>query len=236
MPDRLEAPESPLDLYLARGEEVNVDRPLLQGDVFADIEIPGVDDGPGVAAILTHPCAMRRRDGVHLAERLLVARVEIGPDVPPDRWAAGHYKILPLPDLLATGSENYALEYDLCGRVDSRLLQEAERLACLDPFGICLLLQRLVHHQARVIVPTSDFHESCAHVFEEADLMEDWIGSARSAGEDVDAAAVELHEFLRAPRKDERCLQDALRDVARRAHVRRVVHERIAERFGVSAT
>src|SRR4051794_36893210 len=110
MPDLLEAPTSSSDLYLARGAEVNVDRPLLQGDVFADIEIPGVDDGPGVAAIITHSCAMRT-DGVHLVDRLLVARVELAPDVPFARWVDGHFKILPLPELLGMSQQAYSLKY-----------------------------------------------------------------------------------------------------------------------------
>ena len=232
MPDQLETPSSPLDLYLARGSDVNVDRPLLQGDVLADIEIPGVEDGQGVAAILTHPCAMRR-DGVHLTECLLVARVDIAADVPLARWVDGNYKIMPLPEMLAAGGQSYSLAYDLCGRVASGELESAERLACLDPFGICLLLQRMVHHQSRVIVPTSKFHEACAHVFEEVDLTEEWLDAARGVGEDLDASAVEFHEFLRAPREDERALQDSLRDPARRAHVRRIVREHMQVRFGV---
>ena len=121
-----------------------------------------------------------------------------------------------------------SLRYELCGRVESATLLAAERVACLDPFGICLLLQRKVHDEARVVVPTTDFHAACAHVFEEAELLEDWLSAARSAGElDLDAAAVEMHEFLRAPRDSEMSLQEALLDVAKRTHVRRVVRERL---------
>jgi YD repeat-containing protein len=232
MPDQLEAPNSSPDLYLARGIEVNVDRPLLQGDVVADVEIPGVDDGPGVAAILTHPCAMRS-DGVRLEERLLVARVELAPDVPFSQWGSGHYKVMPLPELLTADGQSYALKYDLCGRVRSQVLAESERLACLDPFGICLLLQRKVHHESRVIIPTSKFHEACAAVFEEVDLVEEWLEAARAAGADLQAAAEELHAFIREPRAAERTLQEALHDPSRRGHVRRIVRQHMQERYGV---
>ena len=176
----------------------------MQGDVFADIEIPGVDGGPGIAAIITHPCAMRR-DGVRPVERLLVARVEASTDVPPQRWPLGHYKILPLSELMGEGSSSYALHYDLFGRVESDQLLSAERLACLDPFATCLLLQRLVHHLARVVVPTNTFHAACAPVFEESEMLEEWIGAAREAGEDHEAAAIEFHEFLRARATNARC-------------------------------
>ena len=113
-----------------------------------------------------------RRDGVHLNERLLVARVEVSTEIPLDRWSSGHFKILPLPELRDDG-ESFALKYELEGRVASDELLRAERVACLDPFGICLLLQRKVHNDGRVIVPTSDFYEACAPVFEEADLLEE---------------------------------------------------------------
>ncbi len=235
MPHELERPATPSELYLARGDEVNVDRPLLQGDVFADIVIPGVEGGPGLAAIVTHSCAMRR-DGVHLIERLLVARVEPSSDVPLERWPAGHFKILPLPELRGDGGESHALKYELCGRVDSEDLLRAERIACLDPFGICLLLQRKVHNEARVVVPTDDFYEACAPVFEEADLLEEWTGAAREANEELDQALIEFHNFIRAGRQDEKALQEALHDPARRPHVRRIVREQIAARYGVNAS
>jgi hypothetical protein len=231
MPDELEAPETASSLYLARGADVNVDRPLIQGDVFVDIEIPGVDDGAGIAAILTHPCTMRR-DGVHLVERLLVARVVICNPIPLDRWDKGNYKVMPLPELLES-DEHFAVNYELCGRVQSSVLQEAGRIACLDPLGICLLLQRLVHHQSRAVIPTRKFHQSCAAVFEEVELAEDWVGTARAVGDDAEQAAEEFHELLRAPREGEVTLQEALQEPARRAYVRRAIRAAIKDRFGV---
>lgn len=59
-PARLEAPAREDDLYHSRGEEVLPTRPLLTGDVLADVEIPGLDDGRGLAIVLTHPCSDRR--------------------------------------------------------------------------------------------------------------------------------------------------------------------------------
>jgi hypothetical protein len=187
MPDELEAPETASSLYLARGADVNIDRPLIQGDVFADIEIPGVED-----------------------------------------------KVMPLPELLES-DEHFAINYELCGRVQSSVLQEAERLACLDPLGICLLLQRLVHHQSRAVIPTRTFHQSCAAVFEEVELAEEWIGTARAVGEDTELAAEEFHELLRAPRDGEVTLQEALQEPSRRAYVRRTIRAAMKDRFGVES-
>ena len=47
----LETFETPGDLYLARGDEVNPLRPLFTGDVVADVAVPGVQDG-GMAMVV----------------------------------------------------------------------------------------------------------------------------------------------------------------------------------------
>lgn len=61
MADDLDKPETDDDLYLARGEEVPPARPLMTGDVFAGITIPGVSDEPAAGMAVTHPCSMRER-------------------------------------------------------------------------------------------------------------------------------------------------------------------------------
>ena len=61
------------ELYLARGDEVNPNRPRFTGDVTADVPIPGVQDG-GPAVVLAHPCAIRGSSG-RLLDRMLMAAV-----------------------------------------------------------------------------------------------------------------------------------------------------------------
>ncbi|MGW5137560.1 hypothetical protein ACWEPH_00615, partial [Nocardia beijingensis] len=53
--------------------DVSWARPILQGDVFRDVELPGFSDGPYVVQVVAHPCAMRR--GAEVAERVTVAPV-----------------------------------------------------------------------------------------------------------------------------------------------------------------
>ncbi|MDQ4142803.1 MAG: hypothetical protein M3198_03510 [Actinomycetota bacterium] len=89
MTDELEAPGDAQELYLARAEEVSEARPLLTGDVIQSIKIPGVEV-EGDSIILTHPCSMRK-DGVNLADRLLVARVIRSPEVPFGQWKTGYF-------------------------------------------------------------------------------------------------------------------------------------------------
>lgn len=47
----------------------------MQGDAFGGVEIPGLDDGPGLAMVLTHACSMRQ--GPQLRPRLLLGRVKL---------------------------------------------------------------------------------------------------------------------------------------------------------------
>lgn len=231
MPDELEAPESADQLYAARGMEIPAARPYMQGDVFADVEIPGVDGG-GLAAILAHPCALRS-DGVSLFDRLQVARVEPGHVVPLDRWATGHFKKMPLPAMAPDDAErDYAVIFDLAGRVETGALRVDSRVACLSPFGIALLQQRQVHHLTRYVVPSVDLHATCANVLAEAELLEEWLIAAEASGKDTDAAASDFHQLMRAERENAASLQEDLKHEAKRAGVRRAVLDAQRELFG----
>lgn len=61
------------DLYLTRGQDVNPRRPLFTGDIFADVQVPGIQPG-GMALIIAHPCTLRGRQA-QLKEHVLVAAV-----------------------------------------------------------------------------------------------------------------------------------------------------------------
>lgn len=129
------------ELYLSRNPDVNPYRPLLQGDVLRDIQIAGLDDA-GLAIVLTHPCSMRR--GPALVPRQLVARVVDAAPFPLTAWATGHMRSMPLPALVPDEPErHFVAQFEEVGAVPSAALVEAERLACLDPRGICLFAAAL---------------------------------------------------------------------------------------------
>lgn len=228
--DELEVPGSAEQLYLARGDEVNVHRPLLQGDVFDGTRIPGVDDDPALAIITTHACDMRGEDGVQLAEHLHLARVEPRLDPPPLRgWFKYHPREMPLPDLLEEGRGAFTAQLDLVGR--ARTDELGERIACLDLYGITILQQRIVNRASRVKISKDVFQEQSAPVFAEADLMEEWIEASAANHVPREDAEREFHEFLRADRGSEPRLQDQLRAAEKRPHVRQVVRQEIKKRF-----
>jgi len=219
MPDELEAPDDPEDLYLARGPEVILARPLLTGDVLDGIVIPGLDDAPGLAIIVTHPCSMRR-DGVDLADRLLTARVEAYQPVAPEQWK-GHWKVMPLPTLMPTPAGHLAARLDKIGLVPSGVVAAATRIACLTPYGVNLLQQRFIWHLTRFCASTSRLNETCAAVFEEADLHEEWVAHRVAAGSEVAAAAAEFHAWIRSEDSDSVRRQERLIDPQRLAGIRR---------------
>ncbi|MCA1702647.1 MAG: hypothetical protein LC808_05025 [Actinobacteria bacterium] len=231
MADGLEAPGSAEELYLARSDEVALERPLLTGDVLAGVEIPGLDDGGRLAVIITHPCSMRA-DGVNLVERLLVARVDPATPITFHQWRAGHYKIMPLPSLRPSTTESFSAHFDKIGLVRSESIVLAERIACLSPLGINLLQQRLIFYLTRLAVPTFRLNEVCIAVFEEADLQEEWVMDAVEHGVEASVAAGEFHEWLRSSDGTGMTRQEQLTDEQRRAGIRRDVRKEVERRRG----
>jgi hypothetical protein len=229
----LEQPESADELYLARGGEVNEHRPYLQGDVFREVAIPGLGDDSGLAIILTHPCSMRK--GATLVARQLVARVRETPELPFDQWVTGHHREMPLPALLhEEPNRHFSASFEAVGAVESEALVNHERIACLDPRGMCLLQQRFVFYMTRLAPPTWELLAVIEPVLEETELMEEWVGSAaRHGGASREEAEASFHGLIReAPEGMTMTLQSALEEPTRRAAVRRIVLKEIQERFG----
>ena len=219
----LECPDAAEDLYLAATrDEVETSRPVLTGDIFEDVVIPGTD-GTDLGVVLTHPCSMRT-DGVTLAKRLLMARVSASGEIPLKKWKTGHFKVMPLPQLM--GKHFSALFVEM-GMVESAILQATNRVACLTPFGINLLQQRFVWYLTRFLVPTHRLGEMSEAVFEEVDLWSEWVAAATSAGDDLTAAKIAFHDWIRSRDDSETSRQDQLRDSQRRAGVRQEMRRRI---------
>lgn len=192
----LEAPASADDLYYVRGEETPLGRPFLTGDVVSDLEIPGLEDGADLAVLLTHPCGMRT-DGVHLADKILAARVRTYPSVPFTKWATSHFKVMPLPDLIQSGAHAAAM-FNEASLIRSARLVASKRVACMSAYGINLLQQRFVWHLTRFAIPTSKLHRVSVQVFREVELQEEWTTTAIERGADPLVGQREFHDWLRS--------------------------------------
>jgi hypothetical protein len=224
----LESPDSAEELYRYRGQDVVRARPIFQDDVFEHVEIPGLDDGPGLAMVMTHPCTMRGKGGL-LQPRLLMGRV--APSAIMRLPWKGSFKLFPLPELVPgrTGG-HWAVNFEDMGPVRTELLGFDDRIACLDDRGVLLLQQRHTHHLTRYVVETQVLYEQSAPVLVEAELLEEWLGAALHRVDDQGWDAAQRQEttmfddFFSS-------MRDHLKDASRRAAVRRNVLQEIERRF-----
>lgn len=232
----LGVPASAKGLYLARVDEVEPYRPILQGDVFRDVLIPGVELEYEHAMVIAHPCSMRR--GPDLLPRIQMLPVISYEDVPFSSWPTQHLRVFPLQNLILD-ERHFAASFLETGMVVSGELSPHRRVAILTDTGMLLLQQRYVHYLTRAAMQLEQLEGVCGHVLAEAELLEDWnielVARRVESGEALDTALVAearaLHEFLIVPSdEDEPTLQKSLEDPMRRGDVRRRVREEIVRR------
>lgn len=217
-------------LYRARGDEVPAHRPVFTGDVFSDTPVltPQGDERRKTVLVVQHPCALRT-DGVTLASRLLVAEVRPTKIISADDWV-GYGKLMPLPDLRPDAEtekqKNHAGYFDALYLADPARL--GTRIACLEPLGVNLLLQRWVHHNSRVVVPSHAYDEVTGGPYEEADIAEDWCESRIADGLDAADATAECVAWLREPSAaGTESRQEMLEEPQRRATIRQAARRHV---------
>lgn len=183
MSDPLETPRVIDELYLARGPQVSVLRPIMTGDVFKGVDIPGVEKADGddalLAMVVSHPCSMR--DGYRLNEALQALRVLRVPVIELAAWKH-HYDRMPLPNLfnesgdddVSDPDDSYAAIFELRGRVPTPEIRLEDRVACLSEEGVGFLHQRMGHADTRFAPRVGDLVAACAGPFVEAELADEW--------------------------------------------------------------
>ncbi len=213
------------ELYRARADEVMPYRPVFTGDVFRSVSVGPTGEHTSDVIVLQHPCALRT-NGVDLnPSGVLVAEVRPYQYLKVSQWG-GHTKRMPLPGVLPEGDDpgHRAAHFDALHVVTPDRL--VERVCCMTPFGVNLLLQRWVNHNSRVIVPTFQYNEVISGVFEEADLVEEWCEDRADAlGEDeaaaIRSAATEAVTWLREAPNGGKMRQELLRDPQQRSQIRK---------------
>jgi hypothetical protein len=194
----LEAPRSADDLYLARAAErfgVPVTRPIMTGDVFGNVQIPGVGDHDGddqrLAIVVSHPCSMRQ--GAKVNDHVHMLRVLKHAPIPLEAWPKKYYRLMPLPDLtvivdpedvsaddpeaelaVRTSEGAHAAIFDLRGRVETSQLALESRIACLTEQGVAYLHQRMTHYDTRHAPEVEKLITTCTGIFAEIELWEQW--------------------------------------------------------------
>lgn len=176
----------PNALYDERGD-VSWSRPLLQGDVFDKIVLPGFGDEPRMVQIVTHPCAMRK--GPALLARITVAPVESYAKVTSQTEWDGNLRVMPLAEL--RDGKHYATKFVDVTAAPAELLTRDLRIATLSNRGIYVLQQRLVKHYTRFDASLGLLRRESAPVLEEAQQQWDWIETILTDEERTDQGAIE---------------------------------------------
>nr|MBM4732589.1 hypothetical protein [Prescottella equi] len=205
---RLETPQSSDALYLALGDDVDAFRPGFTGDVYEHKQL-------GLLMLLQHPCAMRK--GLQLHPRLLAATVSPAEGLRSD-WHKSPYTLMPLPRLL--DSRDHSASFIDLMLVTPDDLERSRRIATMTQVGVNLCLQRWVHHNSRVVIPTITFAEQTLGPFEEADLAQDWAAERESLS--IAEAFAEFDSWIRdSPDGSARTRQAMLGDPQCASAVRR---------------
>jgi len=214
-----EAPEFS-SLFRARGDEVVAQRPIFTGDIFFDVTVEGEGSAKNVI-VLQHPCVIRR--GIELTPKLLVAEVAPAPALLPSKWADGHYRQLPLAELVPAGAPgDFAAFFDRHHLVKRTNLSLDARVASMSQQGVNLMMQRWVHHNSRVIVPTQEYQPAISSQFDEADIIEEWCIDRQDDGVGLVTANVEIDTWLTGDRSAS-APRNRLEDPQQRSAVRREV-------------
>lgn len=214
----LNAPSSSDELYHSRADEVTPARPLLTGDVIADLELPGIAELSSIGMVVSHPCSMRGSQG--LAEYVVVAAVQERDDAISNASWNGHYRIIPLPGLVPSEGDKpfrYA-NFNLLCSIQSKSINYLNRTACLSEYGIQLLQQRYIFSSTRLHVDLPTIQLELAPVFIEAELGEEWADAA------IAKERPEHHDAVRVARRAETEMQAFLGrgDSERRANLKDV--------------
>lgn len=225
----LDAPDNPDDLYAARGD-VPLALPIMQGDVYANVSVPGLSEEPTTVAIVTHPCSMRA--GAQLRPKTTIAAVRSYRRLRREDWT-GHVNVMPLPHLRDT-KDWYAIDFRELATVPSVMLSRRARIAACSRQGILLLQQRYAFHLTRLAVPLPNLYEVALPVFTESELLTDWVEAALEAtpGGDEDAtikqAEKAFHVYLD---EDDRRRRNRFQHAHLHSDLRRECRREIARRY-----
>ncbi len=202
-------------------------RPLLQGDVFDDVVLPGFGEEPRKVQIVAHPCAMRT--GATLTPRITVAPVEPYQLVTGRGWQ-GNPRVMPPAELVE--GEHFATKFVDVTACPAQLLTRDRRIATLSHQGIYVLQQRLIKYYTRTEMALEVLRSESAPVLTEAELLWDWLERVLTESEvgDDEALDAEAGVFEQWMRDGSPSPQKRLRAEIHHTDVRREAQRAAAER------
>lgn len=221
----------PQALYDERGD-ISRARPLLQGDVFDDVVLPGFGNAPLRVQIVAHPCAMRI--GAAVTPRITVAPVEPHPQITGKAWGRNP-RVMPLAELI--DGEHFATKFVDVTACPAELLTRDRRIATLSNHGIYVLQQRLIMHYTRTEMVLKVLRRQSAPVLTEAQLLWDWLECVLTDAEVADDEALdkEAEVFETWMRNGDPSPQVRLRTEIAHTDVRREAQRAAGERANARA-
>lgn len=235
MSGSLAIPSNSGELYDAHDADIALTRPLMQGDIFEEVDIPGLEPGSRLAMVVMHPCSMRT--GPTLRKRLTVIRVDKHQTLPFSKWPDSDYDFMPLPDLVYKGTNKPSLAacFRDIGSIKTADLDLQRRIATLSARGILYLQQRYIHSQTRVVVDLETLAAQMLPIFDEIELQEEWVDTALKVKgwvsnkiEAIQNFEKEFQDFLST---DDHNMRHGLKIPERRTSVRRSVRLEIKRRY-----
>jgi hypothetical protein len=195
--------------------------------------------------VVAHPSAMRH--GAQLESRARAAPVIPITGLSTTKWAAGHYNVFPLPLLHAIAAENgftvderaWGAHLELAAPADTTRFDVTQRVACLSPEGVHLLLQRLVHADTRVPIRLDTLAAVFAPKLEELELLETWqeelaapiLARGGKVAATLAIAAADFEAYIAAAQSQgNESLRILLDDPRRASEARRLVAAEIRRR------
>ncbi|MFD4540876.1 hypothetical protein [Streptomyces bauhiniae] len=184
----------PEELYLKRGGDCEIDRPLFQGDVFVNSPLPllpkkppaagkvEVDFAESIVMIIPHPCQCYYGDKLRPFITVAPVRQVLDYDnFGEDR--TGSKDKFALPDLVMQKSEDHKSFVADFGRIVSvpqGYLQPQSRIACLSHMGLGLLAKRFIQFQSRVPSELAQVMAFTQDQWHESFLMQAWVRRHRT--------------------------------------------------------
>jgi hypothetical protein len=206
-------------LYGERGD-VPLFLPLMQGDVFRDVEVPVLGNEPRTVQVVMHPCSMR--NGAELNHVITVAPVEPRRVRVDNRFWRSSSRFMPLPELLQPDEDHAARLPDLTA-VPADSLPRTDRIATLSQDGIVLLQQRMVFSMTRFRVERPEIAAQLMPIFAELEMQAGWVERAvQVRGEESMAVVIGAERDFQAwLDADNRVRRDRLQDLTHHASLRR---------------
>ncbi|MGP4058909.1 hypothetical protein ACTWP6_29550 [Mycobacterium sp. 4D054] len=164
--------------YRSGFEEVPNWLPYNQGDVFDEVDVPGIVNHSGAVMLFMHPCTMRDARGIREFVTVVSVREQSAKKILDSSFWERHYKAMPLPDLKGDGHSTHYGDLMTVNTIASSAIPRSKRIAQLSLVGRLHFLHRTIFHLTRFAPSTSELERATRAVERELQQQADWLESA----------------------------------------------------------